>query len=129
MLMTLPKGDADFSIRVTNLKSAFTREYLANGGAEQDRSESRVRQRARGVWLKRFWEHTIRDGDDLLRHFNYIHYNPVKHKYAGCPHAWPHSSFNRFVAEGRYAAEWCCQCGGGLAACVEHDDIARAAGE
>lgn len=129
MLMTLPEGDADFSIRMTNLKAAFTRAYLAAGGTEQGRSASRVRQRSRGVWLKRFWEHTIRDQDDLLRHLDYIHYNPVKHGHAACPHAWPHSSFHRFVTEGRYRADWCCQCEQRSAAPVELDHIGRSAGE
>jgi putative transposase len=134
MLMTLPDGDADFSLRVGNLKSAFTRAYLAAGGVEQARSASRVRQRARGVWLKRFWEHTIRDCADLLRHYDYIHYNPVKHKHATCPHAWPHSSFHRFVAEKRYEADWCCRCDRSSKAVGEDihrmwDDIAAWAGE
>jgi putative transposase len=62
------------------------------------------------VWLKRYWEHTIRDQEDLNRHYDYICYNPVKHKHVRCPHAWPHSSFHRLVAEERYRAEWCCQC-------------------
>jgi putative transposase len=102
ILMTLPKGDADFSVRITNIKSNFTRMYLANDGVEETQSRSRRRQRSRGVWQRRFWEHTIRDLDDLNRHFDYIHYNPVKHGYATCPHAWPHSSFHRFVTDGRY---------------------------
>ena len=129
MLMTLPEGDADFSTRVANVKSGFTRVYLAAGGAEQRRSASRVRQRVRGVWLKRFWEHTIRDGDDLRRHFDYTHYNPVKHEHARCPHAWPYSSFHRFVQENRYAADWCCQCERMVEAPEGMDDIAREAGE
>ena len=80
LLMTLPEDDADFSMRIANIKSHFTRHYLASGGAEQSRSVSRLRQRVRGVWQRRFWEHTIRDSTDLHRHFDYIHYNPVKHK-------------------------------------------------
>jgi putative transposase len=100
LLMTLPEGDADFSQRIAGIKSNFTRRFLASGGPEQTRSRSRQRQRARGVWQRRFWEHTIRDPADLRAHVDYIHYNPVKHKYARCPHEWPHSSFHRFVAEG-----------------------------
>jgi putative transposase len=128
LLLTLPENDADFSICVTGIKSAFTRAYLAGGGAEQARSRSRVRQRTRGVWLKRFWEHTIRDADDFRRHVEYIHYNPVKHGYARCPHAWPYSTFARFVAAKDYDADWCCQCHRAASPpCVE--SIARHAGE
>jgi putative transposase len=129
LLMTLPGGDANFSIRVRNLKAGFTRAWLAGDGAEQNRSASRVRQRARGVWLKRFWEHTIRDADDRRRHLDYIHYNPVKHGYVTCPHAWPHSSFHRFVADGRYANDWCCQCQRRAALPNGLDEIAAMAGE
>ena len=54
LLMTLPPGDDDYPRRLANLKTGFTRAYLAAGGDEQARSASRVRQRARGVWLKRY---------------------------------------------------------------------------
>jgi putative transposase len=136
LLMTLPPSDADYPLRLANLKSGFTRAYLAAGGHEQTRSASRLRQRTRGVWLKRYWEHTIRDAKDLENHFNYICYNPVKHGVASCPHAWPHSSFHRLVAEKRYRADWCCRCardGGPLSPPLpeppEFEAIARAAGE
>jgi REP-associated tyrosine transposase len=129
MLITLPDGDADFSTRLANIKAGFTRRYVAASGAEQDRSDSRIRQRVRGVWLKRFWEHAIRDADDLRNHFDYIHFNPVKHAYAKCPHGWPHSSFHRFVSEDRYARNWCCQCEGSIDPPVAFDEIAAFAGE
>ena len=130
LLMRLPKGDADFPVRIANIKAGFTRMYLASGGLEQSRSDSRLRQRTRGVWQRRFWEHTLRDEEDLRRHFDYVHYNPVKHKYVACPHAWPHSSFHRFVAENRYEKQWCCRCDGEPAPSkMDWDDIAKAAGE
>lgn len=31
LLMTLPEGDADFSVRIAHLKAGFTRDYLASG--------------------------------------------------------------------------------------------------
>jgi putative transposase len=129
MLMTLPDDDSDFSIRLANIKARFTRAYVDAGGGEQNRSDSRVRQRIRGVWLKRFWEHTIRDADDLRNHFDYIHFNPVKHGYVKCPHDWPHSLFHRFVSEDRYARNWCCQCEGNIDPPVAMDAIATFAGE
>ena len=130
LLITLPRGDSDFSGRVAQSKSRFTRAYLACGGPEQARSASRLRQRARGVWQRRFWEHTIRDEEDLRHHFDYVHYNPVKHKYLTCPHLWPHSSFHRFVVQNRYAPGWCCRCAGEAFMRVKAwEDIAQAAGE
>jgi putative transposase len=111
-IWTLPAGDADFSMRWSLIKNAFTRGWLGQGAAEGCVSRSRQRNRRRGVWQRRFWEHRVRDQDDLLNHLNYIHYNPVKHGLAACPHAWPHSSFARWVESGTYRRDWSCSCGG-----------------
>jgi putative transposase len=110
-LWTLPAGDADFSTRWASMKARFTRAWLASGGTEQAISDGRARKGGRGVWQERFWEHVIRDADDLNRHLDYIHYNPVKHGLAACPHQWAWSSFGRWVANGGYIADWQCCCG------------------
>jgi putative transposase len=31
------------------------------------------------LWQARFWDLIIRNEDDLSKHFDYIHWNPVKH--------------------------------------------------
>src|SRR5687768_13416942 len=72
---TLPVGDSDFSTRWGLIKKAFTQSWLASGGREGHVSVSREANQRRGVWQRRFWEHTIRDEDDLHRHLDYIHYN------------------------------------------------------
>jgi putative transposase len=41
-----------------------------------------------------------------MRHVEYIHYNPVKHGLAASPKEWAHSSFHRFVREGKYPLDW-----------------------
>jgi putative transposase len=105
-LWALPPGDSDYSNRWRWLKREFTRHWLRLGGAEQSRGQSRLRERRRGVWQRRFWEHTIRDEIDLERHADYIHYNPVRHKLAASPADWPWSSFHRWVQLGHYPAEW-----------------------
>jgi putative transposase len=109
-LWTLPDGDANFSTRWAIIKKTFTQQWLRVGGREQATSDSRHRNRRRGVWQRRFWEHTIRDERDWVRHVDYIHYNPVKHGHATCPHAWPHSSFARWARDGYYAGDWQCCC-------------------
>jgi len=58
------------------------------------------------VWQRRFWEHQIRDEKDFEAHCNYIHYNPVKHKYASAPKDWAYSTFHKFVKQGAYSADW-----------------------
>lgn len=107
-LWTLPRGDADYSTRWRRIKEEFTRRYLAEGGLELEQTTSRRDRKERGVWQRRFWEHAIRDETDLERHFDYIHYNPVKHGLAACPRDWPFSSFHRCVRENHYPADWGC---------------------
>jgi len=111
-MWTLPIDDADFSSRWSMIKSQFTRNWLADGGDERAISESRKKNRRRGVWQPRFYEHLIRDQDDFNRHLDYIHFNPVKHGLAACPHSWTHSSFGKWVRQGDYARDWGCSCNG-----------------
>jgi len=46
----------------------------------------------------RYWEHTIRDERDFARHFDYVHFNPVKHGLVEHPANWTYSTFRRCVA-------------------------------
>jgi putative transposase len=107
----LPDSDSDYSRRWAWIKRTFSAHWLRDGGPEQLLTESKQRQRRRGVWQPRFWEHTIRDQKDYSAHLDYIHYNPVKHGLALCPHGWPHSSFHRWVQRDGYALDWQCCCG------------------
>ncbi len=70
----------------------------------------RIIRHERALWQRRFWEHTISDQADFNQHLDYIHYNPVKHGLVSCPHAWPHSSFSRWVNHAAYDATWQCTC-------------------
>jgi len=69
-------------------------------------TDSKERHRENTIWQRRFWEHQIRDDEDLLRHLDYIHYNPVKHAMATNPADWPYSTFHRYVTNGLYTANW-----------------------
>ncbi len=105
-IWTLPAEDADYSLRWQRIKERFTRSYLAGGGTEAPTSSSRSARRERGVWQRRFWEHLVRDEDDLKGCADYIHWNPVKHGVAKSPGAYPYSSFSRWVESGDYQPEW-----------------------
>jgi putative transposase len=67
---------------------------------------SRQYRREITIWQRRFWEHTIRDEEDLAKHFDYIHYNPVKHGLVQRVRDWPYSSFHRLVKQGIYPIDW-----------------------
>jgi putative transposase len=103
---TLPPGDSDFSGRWGRIKEAFTRAYLKGGGSEASRDASRARKRERGVWQHRFWEHAVRDENDLSRCVDYIHWNPVKHGLAARAADYPWSSFHKFMESGEYTEDW-----------------------
>jgi hypothetical protein len=52
------------------------------------------------------WEHALRDEEDYAKHFDYIHYNPVKHGYVESVQDWPYSTFHRWVKQGAYPPDW-----------------------
>jgi putative transposase len=64
-IWSLPPGDADFSQRWNRIKREFTRQWLAAGGRETKPTTGKRRERRRGVWQPRFWEHTVQNEDDL----------------------------------------------------------------
>jgi putative transposase len=105
-IWTLPPGDTAYSKRWGWIKKEFSKSWLATGGIEQPLSESQYRHRRRGVWQHRFWEHTVRDEGDYARHFDYVHWNPVKHDLVESVAAWPFSTFHRWVRKGVYARTW-----------------------
>ena len=92
----LPRNDADFSLRLRLIKH-----YLASGvsATTNHRGEKRV-------WLRRFWEHLIRDEEDWRGHVDYIHYNPVKHGYVRYPGEWRWSSYLKACGQGWYPSGW-----------------------
>ena len=102
-IMELSEGESDFSTRLSLFKAAFSRS-LPKAAIES--STSRIKRREREIWQRRFREHTIRNETDFQRHFDYIHFNPVKHGYAIRCVDWPYSSFHRCVKQGIYPADW-----------------------
>jgi putative transposase len=101
-LWRLPPDDADYPMRWSLIKSAFSRslpkyEYIR---------PSRELKRERGIWQRRYWEHLIRDERDLQIHADYIHCNPVKHGYVSRALDWPYSSLHRYVRLGLLPADW-----------------------
>ena len=102
-LRTLPSNDADFPSRWRAIKTAFSKSLPIT----EPRSPTMRNRGERGIWQRRYWEHTIRDDRDYASHMDYTHFNPVKHGYVQHPADWPYSSFRRCAAAGMYAQEWC----------------------
>jgi len=96
----------DYSTRWRLIKSRFTRLWTESGGEEGLIGSSRLRKAERGVWQRRFYEHTCRDEDDLSRCIDYVHVNPLKHHLVNRVVDWPWSSFHRYVRRGAYPPDW-----------------------
>ena len=91
-LWRLPDDDHDFPTRVVQLKAGFTKRLPEHEKAHRRKGE-------RGVWQSRYWEHCVRDSEDLSRHIDYIHWNAVKHGLAGDPDDWPYSTWANWKQE------------------------------
>jgi putative transposase len=90
-------GD-DLSYLTKRFKLSFSHHYRKNHGLNRGR-----------IWQYRFWDHIIRNGDDLNRHIDYIHYNPIKHGLSSDPRQYHFSSFHDFCARGYYEEDWGCK--------------------
>lgn len=101
-IWTLPEGDADYATRWRLIKLLFVKE-LPTG---ERLSAVRRQRNERGIWHRRYWEHTIRNERDLENHVNYIHANPVKHGWAQKPADWPFSTFHQYVRLGLLPPDW-----------------------
>jgi len=101
-LWTLPEGDANYPKRWQAIKMAFSRRVVTG----EMLSVSRQHCGERGIWQRRYWEHTLRNDGDYATHMDYIHFNPVKHGLVSDVMAWPYSSFHRSVAVGLYPSGW-----------------------
>lgn len=82
-LWTLPEDDGDYALRWAMIKR-LTAQTVRNA-LPSVTSKSMLERGEIGLWQRRYWEHQIRDEQDLYRHMDYIHFNPVKHGLAATP--------------------------------------------
>ncbi|WP_454675145.1 REP-associated tyrosine transposase [Achromobacter pestifer] len=94
MIWRLPAADADYSTRWRRIKTRFSR---ALPREDRNLGSSARRKGERGIWQRRFWEHAIRDEDELSSCIQYVHMNPIKHGYVTQPEAWPHTTFHAWT--------------------------------
>ena len=95
-LMAIPDGSTQFSQIIKRIKRNTTMKY---------KSQAKISGEFH-LWQNRYWDHVIRDEDDLQHHFDYIHWNPVKHGYVDDPEFWHESSFEFWVRKGIYQPGW-----------------------
>lgn len=122
LIIELPPGMVDLSIRIGLAKALFTKSLVAPPSA----SPSRRRRHESDVWQRRFYDHMIRDENDFIAHMDYVHYNPVRHGCVKCPKDWPWSSFRNWAMRGAYPMDWGCP---GLGAAPDFKSIEHTLGE
>ena len=104
---TLPEGDSGYAVRIAAMKARFTRLMREVGWNPTLRlTASKRRAGDAGLWQRRFWEHHIRDQNDLEAHIRYCWGNPVRHGLVVHPTDWPYSSIHRDIRCGAVAPEW-----------------------
>jgi putative transposase len=95
-LLIQPTNEANISQIMLSLKRSFT----------LSQKEARGITDSLSLWQRRFWDHIIRDEEDLQRHFDYIHYQPVKHGLVTRPEDYPYSSYRYWLERGYYELGW-----------------------
>ena len=98
-----PKVINEYPNIVKYFKTYFSRHINIDNS---NLSESKKHKKEKGVWQSRYWAHIILDENDLYKHIDYIHYNPMKH-YNVAPRDWKFSTFMRFVNNNYYDINWC----------------------
>jgi putative transposase len=101
-IWTMPGEDANYALRWSLIKAAFSRKIVP----AEFVSRSRREKGERGIWQRRYWEHQIRDVDDYARHVDYVHFNPVKHGHVASAADWPYSSIHRHIRDGLVSSAW-----------------------
>ena len=92
----LPENDTDYSKRWGRIKATTTKRL----------KHSKFQFMHKSIWQSRFWEHQIRDENDLNVHIDYVHINPVKHGLVKTPNDWPFSTFHKYLNAGLYDSNW-----------------------
>jgi len=95
-LWTLPDGDGNYPVRVGMLKSRFSRAMPMPA----HRTSTQIQRAEKGIWQRRYWEHQIRDAQDLGRHRDMIYLSPVHAGLCATPRDWAHTSLHRDLAQG-----------------------------
>ena len=109
-LILNPENIKEYSKIISSVKHSFSHDvgqvcptYLCS---QDDLKIGYKNKREKGLFQRRFYEHTILNQSELNNHINYIHYNPVKHGYVKCVKDWKYSSFHKFVEDKFYDKNW-----------------------
>ncbi len=95
LLLRVP-GTTDISKIIHSLKRNFTLSCKRAHGLATSVN----------LWQRGFWDHVIRDETDYYRHMDYVHYNPVKHRYVSGPEDYADTSLHEYLRRGWFEIGW-----------------------
>ena len=103
-----PINAKDYPKIISHIKRSFLYglDKDIKNSAKVGLSATQFKNQHSGIWQGRYYEHTIRDERDFKIRFDYIHFNPIKHKLVSMVKDWEYSSFHKFVKMGWYDSEW-----------------------
>jgi len=93
--MIVNPKDNNLSIILQKIKLSFSNKLRYLSGVRKGQ-----------IWQRRFWDHIIRNQEDMNNHIDYIHYNPVKHDYVKNPFDWNYSSLDEYRERDYYSKDW-----------------------
>ena len=102
-----PYDIKDYPNIVKLIKTNFSKKINKSEIKDYKLSKSNISKKEFDIWQRRYYEHTIISQEDLNKHTDYIHYNPIKHKQVKHLKDWKYSSFHKFVKNGFYEPDWC----------------------
>jgi len=89
-------------VTISQIAHSFKRNFTWN----YKKAKEIPRSTSVRLWQYGSWDHVIRNETDHAKHFDYIHYNAVKHGYVAKPEDFPHSSYMAYVEKGWYEIGW-----------------------
>ena len=102
-----PENIKEYPEIIRKIKCSFSKEINIDYIEDYELTESRKNKKEKDIWQRRYWEHTIQNEVELNKLTDYIHYNPVKHRYVKMAKEWQYSSFMKYVKQGLYEENWC----------------------
>lgn len=112
-LIIKPENIKEYPKIIFAVKYHFSRNITSNNGGlgnpPYELSKSKIDKKEKGIWQRRYYEHTIKDEKDLYNHLDYIHFNPIKHGLVKNAADWEFSSFDKFVKLSYYEPNWFCE--------------------
>ena len=77
-MLIKPANIDEYPLIIKEIKIYFSKNIDITTIKDYSLSKSQIQKGERDIWQRRYWEHTIVDKQDLCKHIDYIHFNPMK---------------------------------------------------